>query len=284
MTTVLEALKKNCKNLLNINIKTAKIDSEIILASVLKTDRINLSTQHNLILNKSQELLMSQLMERRKNKEPVAYILNKKDFWNETYFVDQRALIPRPETEILIEMVLKKIKDKSKVLQILDIGCGSGCLLISCLRELTKSIGIGLDISSDALAVTKINVKNYKLNKRVELHKESIFNFLTLKKFDVILSNPPYLSSAEYDNLEIDVKNFEPKTALKGGHDGTSHYKKIITFASMSLKKNGLLALELGDQQFFKIKEMLAENSFRVLDKYRLINGEIRCILASKIG
>ena len=227
---------------------------------------------------------MSQLMERRKNKEPVAYILNKKDFWNETYFVDQRVLIPRPETEILIEMVLKKIKDKSKVLQLLDIGCGSGCLLISCLRELKKSIGIGLDISSDALAVTKINVKNYKLNKRVELHKESIFNFLTLKKFDIILSNPPYLSSAEYDNLEIDVKNFEPKTALKGGHDGTSHYKKIITFASMSLKKNGLLALELGDQQFFKIKEMLAENSFRVLDKYRLINGEIRCILASKIG
>ena len=284
MTTVLEALKKNCKSLLNINIKTAKIDSEIILASVLKTNRINLSTQHDLILNKSQELLMSQLMERRKNKEPVAYILNKKDFWNETYFVDQRVLIPRPETEILIEMVLKKIKDKSKVLQILDIGCGSGCLLISCLRELTKSIGIGLDISSDALAVTKINVKNYKLNKRVELNKESIFNFLTLKKFDVILSNPPYLSSAEYDNLEIDVKNFEPKTALKGGHDGISHYKKIITFASMSLKKNGLLALELGDQQFFKIKEMLAENSFRVLDKYRLINGEIRCILASKIG
>jgi release factor glutamine methyltransferase len=284
MTTVLEALKKNCKSLLNINIKTAKIDSEIILASVLKTDRINLSTQHNLILNKSQELLMSQLMERRKNKEPVAYILNKKDFWNETYFVDKRVLIPRPETEILIEMVLKKIKDKSKVLQLLDIGCGSGCLLISCLRELTKSIGIGLDISADALAVTKINVKNYKLNKRVELHKESIFNFLTLKKFDLILSNPPYLSSAEYDNLEIDVKNFEPETALKGGHDGTSHYKKIITFASMSLKKNGLLALELGDQQFFKIKEMLAENSFRVIDKYRLINGEIRCILASKIG
>lgn len=227
---------------------------------------------------------MSQLMERRKNKEPVAYILNKKDFWNETYFVDKRVLIPRPETEILIEMVLKKIKDKSKVLQLLDIGCGSGCLLISCLRELTKSIGIGLDISADALAVTKINVKNYKLNKRVELHKESIFNFLALKKFDLILSNPPYLSSAEYDNLETDVKNFEPETALKGGHDGTSHYKKIITFASMSLKKNGLLALELGDQQFFKIKEMLAENSFRVLDKYRLINGEIRCILASKIG
>jgi len=178
MTTVLEALKKNCKNLLNINIKTAKIDSEIILASVLKTDRINLSTQHNLILNKSQELLMSQLMERRKNKEPVAYILNKKDFWNETYFVDQRVLIPRPETEILIEMVLKKIKDKSKVLQLLDIGCGSGCLLISCLRELTKSIGIGLDTSSDALAVTKINVRIISSIKELSFIKKVFLIFL----------------------------------------------------------------------------------------------------------
>ena len=283
MATVLEVLNKSSKNLLSINIKTAKIDSEIILASVLNTNRINLTTKRNLVLNKSQELLMSQLIARRVNKEPVAYILNKKDFWNETYFVDKRVLIPRPETEILIEMVLKKIKNKSEVLQIMDIGCGSGCLLISCLRELKKSIGMGLDISSDALEVSKVNIKNYNLNKRVELYKESIFTFSTLKKLDIILSNPPYLSSSEYDNLEEDVKNFEPKTALKGGYNGTLYYKRIIAFAALSLKKNGLLALELGDQQFLKIKEILIKNSFRILDKYRLINGETRCILASKI-
>jgi|AACY02.1.fsa_nt_gi release factor glutamine methyltransferase len=283
MATVLEVLNKSSKNLLSVNIKTAKIDSEIILASVLNTNRINLTTKRNLVLNKSQELLMSQLIARRVNKEPVAYILNKKDFWNETYFVDKRVLIPRPETEILIEMVLKKIKNKSEVLQIMDIGCGSGCLLISCLRELKKSIGMGLDISSDALEVSKVNIKNYNLNKRVELYKESIFTFSTLKKLDIILSNPPYLSSSEYDNLEEDVKNFEPKTALKGGYNGTLYYKRIIAFAALSLKKNGLLALELGDQQFLKIKEILIKNSFRILDKYRLINGETRCILASKI-
>ena len=107
MATVLEVLNKSSKNLLSVNIKTAKIDSEIILASVLNTNRINLTTKRNLVLNKSQELLMSQLIARRVNKEPVAYILNKKDFWNETYFVDKRVLIPRPETEILIEMVFQ---------------------------------------------------------------------------------------------------------------------------------------------------------------------------------
>ena len=284
MTTVLEALKKNCKNLLNINIKTAKIDSEIILASVLKTDRINLSTQHNLILNKSQELLMSQLMERRKNKEPVAYILNKKDFWNETYFVDKRVLIPRPETEILIDMLIKKIKNKSKILQIIDIGCGSGCLLISCLQEFKKSLGLGLDISAGALEVAKMNIDTYKLNARAKLLKKNIFSFSTQKKFDLILSNPPYLSLVEYNSLDIGVKKFEPKKALKGGHDGILFYKKIIAFASSSLKENGLLALELGDGQFVKIKEILTDKSFRIIDKYQLINGETRCVLASKIG
>jgi len=283
MITVLEALNKSCKNLLNINIKTAKIDSEIILALVLKTNRINLSTQHNVVLNKAQELFMTKLIKRRQNKEPVAYILNKKDFWNETYFVDKRVLIPRPETEILIEMVLKKIKNKLKALQVMDIGCGSGCLLISCLRELKKSMGMGLDVSSDALDVTKINIKNYKLDKRIQLHKESIFTFSTLKKFDIILSNPPYLSLSEYNNLETDVKKFEPKIALKGGCNGIAYYKKIITFASSSLKENGLLALELGDHQFLKVKDILIKNSFRILDKYRLINEQIRCILASKI-
>ena len=283
MITVLEALNKSCKNLLNINIKTAKIDSEIILALVLKTNRINLSTQHNVVLNKAQELFMTKLIKRRQNKEPVAYILNKKDFWNETYFVDKRVLIPRPETEILIERVLKKIKNKLKAWQVMDIGCGSGCLLISCLRELKKSMGMGLDVSSDALDVTKINIKNYKLDKRIQLHKESIFTFSTLKKFDIILSNPPYLSLSEYNNLETDVKKFEPKIALKGGCNGIAYYKKIITFASSSLKENGLLALELGDHQFLKVKDILIKNSFRILDKYRLINEQIRCILASKI-
>ena len=283
MITVLEALNKSCKKLFNNNIKTAKIDSEIILASVLQTNRINLFTQQNLILNKSQEILITKLIRRRQNKEPIAYILNKKDFWNETYFVDKRVLIPRPETEILIEMVLKKIKNKSKALQVIDIGSGSGCLLISCLRELKKSMGIALDISSDALEVAKINIKNYKLNRRIQIHKESIFTFSSLKQFDVIISNPPYLSSSKYNNLETDVKKFEPKKALKGGYNGISHYKKIITFASSSLKENGLMALELGDNQFLKIKDILIKNSFRILDKYRLIDGEIRCILASKV-
>ena len=283
MVTVLEALTKNYKDLLNHNIKTAKIDTEVILADVLKISRVNLITKQNTVLNQRQEDLFAKFIKRRKQQEPVAYILNKKEFWNENYYVDKRVLIPRPETEILIEMLLKKVKDKSKVFQILDLGCGSGCLLISCLNEFNKSLGLGIDISSLALEVAKKNIQSHKINSRAKLLKLDLFKLDIKKKFDFILSNPPYLTSSEYRNLSKDVKDYEPKQALVGGFDGILYYKKIISFSKSSLKKNGFLALEIGDGQYKEIKKLLTNHSFRVLDKYQLIDGEIRCILASKI-
>ena len=283
MVTVLEALTKNYKDLLNHNIQTAKIDAEVILADVLKISRVNLITKQNTVLNQGQEDLFAKLIKRRKQQEPVAYILNKKEFWNENYYVDKRVLIPRPETEILIEMLLKKVKDKSKVFQILDLGCGSGCLLISCLKEFNKSLGLGIDISSLALEVAKKNIQTHKINSRAKLLKLDLFKLDIKKKFDFILSNPPYLTSSEYRNLSKDVKDYEPKQALVGGFDGILYYKKIISFSKSSLKKNGFLALEIGDGQYKEIKKLLTNHSFRILDKYQLIDGEIRCILASKI-
>ena len=283
MVTVLEALTKNYKDLLNHNIKTAKIDTEVILADVLKISRVNLITKQNTSLNQEQEDLFAKLIKRRKQQEPVAYILNKKEFWNESYYVDKRVLIPRPETEILIEMLLKKVKDKSKAFQILDLGCGSGCLLISCLKEFNKSLGLGIDISSLALEVAKKNIQSHKINSRAKLLKLDLFKLDIKKKFDFILSNPPYLTSSEYRNLSKDVKDYEPKQALVGGFDGILYYKKIISFSKSSLKKNGFLALEIGDGQYKEIKKLLTNHSFRILDKYQLIDGEIRCILASKI-
>ena len=283
MNTVQEILQKNYKNLLNHNIQTAKIDSEVILANILNTNRINLITKQDVTLNKEQEDLYSKLVERRKHREPVAYILNKKEFWNENYFVDKRVLIPRPETEILIELLLKKIKDKNKAYKVLDLGCGSGCLLISFLKEMHKSQGIGVDISSNALEVAKKNIELHNLNNRAKLVRIDLLNLHTKDKFDVIFSNPPYLSSSDYAKLSDDVKNFEPKQALVGGFNGVLYYKKIITIAQLALKKNGYLALELGDKQYRTISKLLQDHSFRILDKYQLINNEIRCILAAKM-
>lgn len=283
MNTVQEILQKNYKDLLNHNIQTAKIDSEVILANILNTTRINLITKQNVTLNKKQEDLFSKLVERRKQKEPVAYILNKKEFWNENYFVDKRVLIPRPETEILIELLLKKIKDKNKTYKVLDLGCGSGCLLISFLKEMHKSQGMGVDISSNALEVAKKNIELHNLNNRAKLMRLDLLTLRTKDKFDVIFSNPPYLSSSDYAKLSDDVKNFEPKQALVGGFNGVLYYKKIIALAQSALKKNGYLALELGDRQYRTISKLLQDHSFRILDKYQLINNEIRCILAAKM-
>ena len=283
MNTVQEILQKNYKDLLNHNIQTAKIDSEVILANILNTTRINLITKQDVTLNKEQEDLFSKLVERRKQKEPVAYILNKKEFWNENYFVDKRVLIPRPETEILIELLLKKIKDKNKAYKVLDLGCGSGCLLISFLKEMRKSQGMGVDISSNALEVAKKNIELHNLNNRAKLMRLDLLTLHTKDKFDVIFSNPPYLSSSDYAKLSDDVKNFEPKQALVGGFNGVLYYKKIIALAQSALKKNGYLALELGDRQYRTISKLLQDHSFRILDKYQLINNEIRCILAAKM-
>ena len=283
MNTVQEILQKNYKDLLNHNIQTAKIDSEVILANILNTTRINLITKQDVTLNKEQEDLFSKLVERRKQKEPVAYILNKKEFWNENYFVDKRVLIPRPETEILIELLLKKIKDKNKAYKVLDLGCGSGCLLISFLKEMRKSQGMGVDISSNALEVAKKNIELHNLNNRAKLVRLDLLTLHTKDKFDVIFSNPPYLSSSDYAKLSDDVKNFEPKQALVGGFNGVLYYKKIIALAQSALKKNGYLALELGDRQYRTISKLLQDHSFRILDKYQLINNEIRCILAAKM-
>ena len=283
MNTVQEILQKNYKDLLNHNIQTAKIDSEVILANILNTTRINLITKQDVTLNKEQEDLFSKLVERRKQKEPVAYILNKKEFWNENYFVDKRVLIPRPETEILIELLLKKIKDKNKAYKVLDLGCGSGCLLISFLKEMHKSQGMGVDISSNALEVAKKNIELHNLNNRAKLVRLDLLTLHTKDKFDVIFSNPPYLSSSDYAKLSDDVKNFEPKQALVGGFNGVLYYKKIIALAQSALKKNGYLALELGDRQYRTISKLLQDHSFRILDKYQLINKEIRCILAAKM-
>ncbi len=283
MTTITELLHKSYNELFNHNIKTAKIDSELILANLLKISRIDLITKQNVTLSNDQIDLYNNLIERRKKKEPVAYIFNKREFWNESYYVDKRVLIPRPETEIIIEMLLKKIFNKLKTLQILDVGCGSGCLLISCLKEFSKSKGTGVDISSSAIEVSNINIKQNQLKSRARLIKKDLFKLNLKNKFDIIVSNPPYLTNSIYTKLDSDIKFYEPKRALVAGVDGLKFYEKIVSIASTNLKKNGFLGLEIGDGHYNQIKKLLLANAFKIIDRFKLINGEIRCILATKI-
>jgi release factor glutamine methyltransferase len=261
----------------------SRLDSEILVSHLINIPRESIYSRlkENLPSNKTEEL--QNLVSRRVKKEPIAYILNNKEFWSTNFYVDRSVLIPRPETEVLIDLILSQINNKNNYFNILDIGTGSGCILVSLLKELTKAKGIGIDKSLKAIAVAKKNSTSQHVDSRSSFKNINLENIKFDKKFDLIVSNPPYLPDVSLKNLNLDIKLYEPKIALQGGVQGVDFLCKIITLASKILKINGLLALEIGDNQFHILAKYLKENRFKILDKYTLINKQVRCLLATKL-
>jgi release factor glutamine methyltransferase len=261
----------------------SRLDSEILVSHLINIPRESIYSRlkENLPSNKTEEL--QKLVSRRVKKEPIAYILNNKEFWSTNFYVDRSVLIPRPETEVLIDLILSQINNKNNYLNILDIGTGSGCILVSLLKELTKAKGTGIDKSSKAIAVAKKNSISQQVDNRALFKNINLENIKFDKKFDLIVSNPPYLPDVSMKNLNSDIKLYEPKIALQGGVQGVDFLYKIIVLASKILKINGLLALEIGDNQFYILAKYLKKNRFKILDKYTLINKKVRCLLATKL-
>jgi release factor glutamine methyltransferase len=261
----------------------SRLDSEILVSHLINIPRENIyfKLKENLPLNKTEEL--QKLVSRRVKKEPIAYILNSKEFWSTNFYVDRSVLIPRPETEVLIDLILSQVNNKNNYLNILDIGTGSGCILISLLKELAKAKGIGVDKSSKAIAIAKKNSISQQVDNRAFFKNVNLEEIKFDKKFDLIVSNPPYLPDVSLKNLNSDIKLYEPKIALQGGVQGVDFLYKIIGLASKILKINGLLALEIGDNQFRILAKYLKKNRFKILDKYILINKQVRCLLATKL-
>ena len=213
-------------------------------------------------------------------KEPIAYILKEKEFWSKIFEVNKNTLVPRPETELMVDKLTKIYKNKN--ISILDVGTGSGCILISLLSELKFSRGIGIDISSKALFIAKNNAKKHKINNNLKFINRCFTNYFT-KKFDLIVSNPPYILTKEIKNLQEDVKKYEPKIALDGGNDGLDVIKKLIYKAKDILKFNGLLALEIGNKQFRKVSNILVKRNFKIEYLIKDYNNNIRCLITRKI-
>ena len=261
----------------------SRLDSEILVSHLINIPRESIYSKlkENLPSNKTEEL--QNLVSRRVKKEPIAYILNNKEFWSTNFYVDRSVLIPRPETEVLIDLILSQINNKNNYFNILDIGTGSGCILVSLLKELTKAKGVGVDKSSKAIAVAKKNSTSQHVDSRSSFKNINLENIKFDKKFDLIVSNPPYLPDVSLKNLNLDIKLYEPKIALQGGVQGVDFLYKIIVLASKILKIKGLLALEIGDNQFHILAKYLKENRFKILDKYTLINKQVRCLLATKL-
>ena len=262
-------------------IPSAGLDAEILLSLSLNKTREEILLNLEGKLNTNQINNYNKLIKRRKKKEPISYITGKKHFWNSEFYVNKNVLTPRPETELLVEEVLKRYKLVNKI-NILDIGTGSGCILISLLKQHKKWVGTGIDISKMAIKVAKSNAKIQQVSNRIRFIKSDVDKFLT-GKYDLIVSNPPYINEIGYNNLDISVKGFEPKLALYGGIDGFRFIEKVIKKSKIILKNNGLLAMEIGMGQYYKTSKLLKNNGFFVLKIIKDYQNIKRCFLAKKI-
>ena len=257
-----DAINLGSRTLKSNNIKSYNLDSELLLAKTLNLTReeilINLQTQ----INQKKILDFRKLINRRKLNEPIAYILNSKEFWKYKFYVNYNVLIPRPETEMIVEESLKNINfDKSK--KLLDIGTGSGCIIISILNDRPNCYGSAIDICEKALKVAKYNAKMHHLTNKINFVNMDIDKFHNYK-YDFIISNPPYIKKFDLKRLENNVKLYEPIEALEAGTDGFREIKKVIIKSSKLLKNNGQLIFEIGKNQVEYSKYLLKKNGFYI--------------------
>ena len=262
-------------------IANSQLDSEILMAKTINKDRKYILLNSNYYLNKNDIIYFYKLIKQRSLGNPVAYLVNKKFFWNSEFFVTKNTLIPRPDTEIIVENVLHMTKYKNK-LNILDIGIGSGCILLSILKERQNFYGTGIDISKKCLNISKINATNLKVISRLKLYKSNVDKF-KLGKYDLIVSNPPYIKTSNLKYLERDVAEFEPKLALDGGLDGLSEIRKVIKKSSELIKKNGKFILEIGFDQKNKVIKLLKKEGFYINSTQKDLAKNDRCIVSTKL-
>ena len=275
------AIKKGATILKSRYIKTAELDTEILMAKVLVSDRKYIMLNNHKNLNDKNLNRFNELIRERANRKPIAYLLNKKFFWNNEFYVDENTLIPRPDTEIVIEEILRLTKQKNKI-SVLDIGVGSGCIILTILKERKNFSGTGIDISKKSLDISRINAKNLNVDKRIKFYKSDIDKF-NKGKYDLIVSNPPYIKSCDLKYLERDVVNFEPKLALDGGLDGLSAIRKVINKSSELIKKNGKFILEIGFDQKDKVVKLLNKKGFYINSTLKDLAKNDRCIVSTKI-
>ena len=262
-------------------ILTSYLDSEILMAKAIKKDRKYILLNLEKEINKENLNNFEKLIKKRSNKKPIAYLTNKKYFWNSEFYVTEDTLIPRPDTELIVKNVLSLTKQKTK-LSILDIGIGSGCILFSILKERKNFYGTGIDISKNCLNISKINAINLNVHYRLKLFKSDVDKF-TIGKYDLIVSNPPYISFSKLKYLEKDIAKYEPKLALNGGIDGLSEIRKVIKKSSELIKKNGKFILEIGFDQKNKVIGILKKEGFYINNTQKDLANNDRCIVCTKL-
>jgi len=272
-------IKNASQTLKDHNISSYELDAEVILSNIMGVSKEYIITKNKEILSEKIIKKYNIAIKRRIKNEPTAYILGKKEFWSEDFLVNRKTLIPRPETEILVNKVVNFFKNKR--INILDVGTGTGCILLSILKELKQSTGTGIDISAKAVQTAEINSKNLNLTNRSKF-KVCDLDKYNIGKYDLIVSNPPYILSKDIKSLSKDITSYEPKIALDGGIDGLDLIKKVIYKSTHLLKRNGLFGLEIGFSQYRKVSTILRHCKFREISKGYDYKRNVRCIISTK--
>lgn len=283
MITVLEAINLSTEYLQKKGVESARLNAELMLAHILNCKRLNLYLMFDRPLNDAEVNTYRDFLARRGKREPLQYILGKTDFYNLTLKTDSRALIPRPETELLVETIIKIYKEKEG-LNFLDIGVGSGCITVALLKNLKEAKAKAIDISSNALDLTKENLQLNNIENQITLLKFNALedDYSKLGKFDFVVSNPPYVSKTEYENLQPELKNFEPIIALTDNEDGVKFYKTIIENSNHLLNSKGKLFFELNPSVAKKVEELLVANNFININLIKDFNNHLRIIYGEK--
>ena len=276
-----QAINFGTKILKRNNFISSKLDSELLLAQVLNSTREEILVNLNKKIKKENFKYYKSLIQRRIRREPIAYILKKKNFWKSKFYVDKNVLIPRPETELIVEEALKIFEFKNSK-RLLDIGTGSGCVIISILKERPKTNGKAIDICKKALKIAKYNAKIHHLENKINFVNIDIDKFRD-SKYDLIVSNPPYIKSYDLKRLDSDVNLYEPHIALDAGVDGFKKIKKLIIKSKNLLKTNGKLIFEIGKGQDSFSKFFLKMNGFYINKISRDINSIPRVIVSTKL-
>ncbi len=283
MKTIQEIFQNTVKKFVEENIDPAEAKIEV---SILVENVFNL-TNRDLILNPSLEASDDKLKKfiflvkkRLDERIPVQYLINKTWFMGEEFYVDENVLIPRPETEILVEEVLKLIGEKA---QIIDIGTGSGCIAVMLAKKLPSAKITASDISEKALNVAKFNAEKLGVKNKIEFIRSDIFeNIDKNEKFDIIVSNPPYISKKEKEALQIEVSGHEPHIALFVEDEaGVSFYEKLVKQAEQRLNLGGFLAVETGFSQAVLVKEIFTRNGFENIQVIKDLSDIERVVLGS---
>ncbi len=275
--SISEMLNIGANSLKKSGIESSRIDSRLLLSKALSMSSEDIILKKDLVISEKNYNFFMDMIERRAKYEPLAYILGKKEFYGNDFIVNKDVLTPRPDSETLIEEVFNIYKKEQRI-NILELGIGSGCLLLTILKHMPNATGVAVDIKEEAINVAKKNYKKLGLKNEIEFLITD-WNKMDLdRKFDLIISNPPYIKSADIQLLQSDVKDYEPITALDGGDDGLDAYRNIAPILYDMMHENSIAILECGENQHIDVNKLMKKHNLYVIKLLKDLSERLRCI------